>query len=291
LSHAIAKLPYGGIDTTKRLIDLLNDSPFRTWRRLSKTAGADLREVGKLKERVCRVMLDATSERDAVHRLRARWDALHAAAANNALYLSRLPKELSQVVIIDVLADEPEGLTGYKLPDGTVLYVGEEAFGCVEPYFDPTYCHTPSAAWSSPTVPIIRAYPSLSSTHASASAEVSGTAGAEEDSPMGGLAGFVSSAIRLIDVDLRKDLCNNIVLTGGGCKSRGFHERMQSDMNRLWDERTLPYVPRINPIQPDPLVASWIGGSILGSLTAPSVCIPKRDYEEHGPAIVHQRCF
>ncbi|ELR20609.1 actin subfamily protein [Acanthamoeba castellanii str. Neff] len=182
LSHAIKKLPYGGIDTTKKFIDLLNDSPFRTWRRLSKTAGADLREVGKLKERVCRVALDVATERDAAHQLHARWDALHAATANEALYLSRLPKELSQIVLTNVLDGEPVGITRYALPDGTVLRVGEEVFGCVETYFDPTYCHTTSSARSSAT---------------------------EEGPPMG-LAAFVSDAIQLIDDDLRKDLTSEL---------------------------------------------------------------------------------
>ncbi|ELR14501.1 actin subfamily protein [Acanthamoeba castellanii str. Neff] len=216
--HAIKKLPYGGIDTTKKLIDLLNDSPFRTWRRLSKTAGADLREVGKLKERVCQVALDVATERDAAHQLHARWDALHAATANEALFLSRLPKELSQIVLTNVLDGEPVGITSYTLPDGTVLRVGEEVFGCVETYFDPTYCHSTSSAQSSATVPlgrspVIRADPSLSSTHTSASAEVSDADRVEEGPPMG-LAAFVSDAIQLIDDDLRKDLYNNIVLSG-----------------------------------------------------------------------------
>jgi hypothetical protein len=91
-------------------------------------------------------------------------------------------------------------------------------FGCVETYFDPTYCHTTSSAQSSATVPlgrspIIRADSSLSSTHASASAEVSDADRVEEGPPMG-LAAFVSDAIQLIDDDLRKDLYNNIVLSG-----------------------------------------------------------------------------
>ena len=74
---------------------------------MAKTAGADLREMGKLKERVCRVALDETSARDATRQLHARWDALHAATANEALYLSRLPKELSHVVLTNVLDGEP----------------------------------------------------------------------------------------------------------------------------------------------------------------------------------------
>lgn len=107
------------------------------------------------------------------------------------------------------------GITSYTLPDGTVLRVGEEVFGCAETYFDPTYGAT---AGSSATVPlghspIIRAGPSLASTHTSASAETGAAARGEEDPPLG-LAAFVRNAIELTDDDLRKDLYNNIVLSG-----------------------------------------------------------------------------
>ena len=106
------------------------------------------------------------------------------------------------------------GITSYTLPDGTVLRVGEEVFGCVETYFDPTYgATTSSAAVPLGHSPVIRAGPSLASTHASASAETAAAARVEEDPPLG-LAAFVRNAIELTDDDLRKDLYNNIVLSG-----------------------------------------------------------------------------
>lgn len=53
--------------------------------------------------------------------------------------------------------------------------------------------------------------------------------------------------------------------------------------------------PRVRVYAPGQVVerkyASWIGGSILGSLgTFHQMWISKKEYEEHGPNIIEKRC-
>ena len=90
------------------------------------------------------------------------------------------------------------------------------------------------------------------------------------------------------DVDIRKDLYANIVLSGGSTMFPGFSERMQKEIGAL-----TPNNMKVNIIAPpERKYSSWIGGSILASLpTFQSMWISKEEYDESGPSIVHTKCF
>jgi actin-related protein/ubiquitin len=136
----------------------------------------------------------------------------------------------------------------YELPDGNVLIVGNERFRCPEVLFKPA------------------------------------TIGQEFD----GIAKQTYQSIMKCDVDIRKDLYGNIVLSGGTTMFVGIDKRMEKEIKAL-----APASMTIKIVAPPERKYSvWIGGSILASLsTFQQMWISKQEYDEAGPQIVHRKCF
>ena len=90
------------------------------------------------------------------------------------------------------------------------------------------------------------------------------------------------------DVDIRKDLYQNIVLSGGTTMFHGLADRMKAEISKL-----APSAMRVKVIATaDRRFSVWIGGSILASLsTFQQMWINKSEFEESGPTIVHRKCF
>ena len=136
----------------------------------------------------------------------------------------------------------------YELPDGNVIVIGNERFRCPEVLFQP------------------------------------GFIGKEAS----GIHDCTFQTIMKCDVDIRKDLYANIVLSGGTTMYPGIGERMTKELTAL-----APSTMKIKVVAPPERKYSvWIGGSILSSLsTFQSMWISKAEYDESGPAIVHRKCF
>ncbi|XP_011698158.1 PREDICTED: actin [Wasmannia auropunctata] len=98
----------------------------------------------------------------------------------------------------------------------------------------------------------------------------------------------VYNSIMKCDVDIRKDLYANNVLSGGTTMYPGIADRMQKEITAL-----APSTIKIKIIAPPERKYSvWIGGSILASLsTFQQMWISKQEYDESGPGIVHRKCF
>uniref|UniRef100_A0A8C5GRB1 Actin, alpha cardiac n=1 Tax=Gouania willdenowi TaxID=441366 RepID=A0A8C5GRB1_GOUWI len=96
------------------------------------------------------------------------------------------------------------------------------------------------------------------------------------------------SDIMKCDIDIRKDLYANNVLSGGTTMYPGIADRMQKEITAL-----APSTMKIKIIAPPERKYSvWIGGSILASLsTFQQMWISKQEYDEAGPSIVHRKCF
>ena len=114
------------------------------------------------------------------------------------------------------------------------------------------------------------------------------------------------NSIMKCDIDIRKDLYANTVLSGGTTMYPGIADRMQKEITAL-----APSTMKIKIIAPPERKYSvWIGGSILASLSTfqqvsfPLLCflhcltltsfqmwISKQEYDESGPSIVHRKCF
>jgi len=136
----------------------------------------------------------------------------------------------------------------YELPDGNVIVIGNERFRCPEVLFQPSFI------------------------------------GKEAQ----GIHDCTFQTIMKCDVDIRKDLYANIVLSGGTTMYPGIGERMTKELTAL-----APSTMKIKVVAPPERKYSvWIGGSILSSLsTFQSMWISKAEYDESGPAIVHRKCF
>uniref|UniRef100_A0AAR2K911 Actin alpha 1, skeletal muscle n=1 Tax=Pygocentrus nattereri TaxID=42514 RepID=A0AAR2K911_PYGNA len=95
-------------------------------------------------------------------------------------------------------------------------------------------------------------------------------------------------SIMKCDIDIRKDLYANNVLSGGTTMYPGIADRMQKEITAL-----APSTMKIKIIAPPERKYSvWIGGSILASLsTFQQMWISKQEYDEAGPSIVHRKCF
>eukprot|EP00009_Paramoeba_aestuarina_P014406 CAMPEP_0201535490 /NCGR_PEP_ID=MMETSP0161_2-20130828/59182_1 /ASSEMBLY_ACC=CAM_ASM_000251 /TAXON_ID=180227 /ORGANISM="Neoparamoeba aestuarina, Strain SoJaBio B1-5/56/2" /LENGTH=375 /DNA_ID=CAMNT_0047940709 /DNA_START=41 /DNA_END=1168 /DNA_ORIENTATION=+ len=90
------------------------------------------------------------------------------------------------------------------------------------------------------------------------------------------------------DVNIRLSMYGNIVLAGGNTMFPGLSERLSKEVRHL--APCSANVKVINP--PERKYSSWIGGSILGSLsTFPLMWISKTDYDEYGPSWVNQVCL
>jgi len=136
----------------------------------------------------------------------------------------------------------------YELPDGQVITVGNERFRCPEAIFQPSFL------------------------------------GME----IVGVHEGTFNSIMKCDIDIRKDLYANTVLSGGTTMYPGIADRMQKEITAL-----APSTMKIKIIAPPERKYSvWIGGSILASLsTFQQMWISKQEYDESGPSIVHRKCF
>jgi actin-related protein len=135
----------------------------------------------------------------------------------------------------------------YELPDGQVITIGNERFRCPEVLFKPNFI------------------------------------GLEQE----GIHKLTFQSIMKCDVDIRKDLYNNIVMSGGSTMFTGIAERMQKEIKSLAPESMT--IKIIAP--PERKYSVWIGGSILSSLsTFEEMWITKAEYDEAGPSIVHRKC-
>ena len=112
--------------------------------------------------------------------------------------------------------------------------------------------------------------------------------GLDERSNLEGIHKITHDAINTCDVDIRRDLYKDIVLSGGNTMFPGINERMTKEIKALAPASM--NVKVISPAERKYMV--WIGGSILASLsTFQHMYINRNDYQEAGPSIVHRKCF
>ena len=95
------------------------------------------------------------------------------------------------------------------------------------------------------------------------------------------------ASINASDIDVRKDLCKNIILSGGTTMYEGLSDRLKQEViNKM------PAGAEIRVIaSADRKYAVWKGASTLASLsTFASSWVTAEDYQEHGAAVVHRKC-
>lgn len=102
-----------------------------------------------------------------------------------------------------------------------------------------------------------------------------------------GIDKILSNSINECDNKIQNRLYSNILLAGGTSLIKGFNERIKNEITRTVSETT-----KIEVIShQDPLISSWVGGSIFISLEQfKQISITSNDYQESGPAIALTKC-
>ena len=101
-----------------------------------------------------------------------------------------------------------------------------------------------------------------------------------------GIQDLVYGAVMKSDIDLRNYLLKNILLSGGNTMFPGLKERVTKEVSCLVNTGVDVKVTA----PPERRLSSWIGGSILASLSDfYKICISKYEYDEYGPSIVHRK--
>jgi len=107
-----------------------------------------------------------------------------------------------------------------------------------------------------------------------------------------GVHQMIYDAVTKCDVDIRRELYNNVIVTGGNSLLPGFHERLANELPEVAPQQ-MPYKVKITstPNTTERKFSVWIGGSILASLgTFQQMWVSKAEYEEHGRSIVERKC-
>ncbi|KAJ6561863.1 actin family [Mycena capillaripes] len=135
-----------------------------------------------------------------------------------------------------------------ELPDGQFITIGNEHFWAPEALFKPSLIGSESA----------------------------------------GVHETIYNSIQKCDLDLRRELYGNIVLSGGSTMFPGIADRMQRELSVL----APPSVKVKIHAPPERKCSVWIGGSILTSLsTFQNMWCSKQEYDESGPGIIHRSEF
>ena len=101
-----------------------------------------------------------------------------------------------------------------------------------------------------------------------------------------GLQDLVYGAVMKCDIDLRNYLLRNILLSGGNTMFPGLKERVTKEVTSLVNTGMKVKVTA----PPERNMSSWIGGSILASLSDfYKLCISKDEYDEYRPSLVHRK--
>ena len=136
----------------------------------------------------------------------------------------------------------------YELPDGNYVTLTDQRIRCPEALFRPSYIG--------------------------------------KEGP--GIHEICHYSIQKCDIDLRKELYYNIILSGGTTMIKGLSERLTEDLKIILGG-ALSEV-RVKPSENK--FAIWQGGAIASNLEPfKSQWITKEEYEESGATIVHRKCF
>ena len=138
----------------------------------------------------------------------------------------------------------------YELPDGSQLEIGNERFKIPEVLFS----------------------------------------GTENVVGFTGIHQMVYDSITRCDMDIRRELYGNLVVTGGNSLFGGFTDRLQKKLTELTTQNM-----KVKLIAPQSSIerrfSSWIGGSILACLGSfQQMWMSKQEYDEHGAILVERKC-
>lgn len=97
-----------------------------------------------------------------------------------------------------------------------------------------------------------------------------------------------NDSVKKCDAAIRKQLFENIVISGGSSMFEGLPERFEKELSQIVDKST-----KLNIVAPkNRIYSTWIGGSMFASSSEfEGAAIKKADYDEKGYAIVSNLNF
>lgn len=139
----------------------------------------------------------------------------------------------------------------YRMPDGRELTLTEERWKCPEALFNPSMVGLESF----------------------------------------GVAGLVWESISRCEIDLRKQLLSNVVLSGGSTMFRGFTERLTSELRGSAPVASRQDIRVVQANNKDQKNAVWTGGQVYATLRSmqEDMWMYYEDYEEHGASYIHDK--
>merc|ERR1719433_454842 len=176
----------------------------------------------------------------------------HGFTTSSGMEIVRDIKEKVAYVAVDFEAEmtkvEESDDTNYGLPDGQIITVGSERLRCSEALFQPNML------------------------------------GKE----MKGIHKLAYESINKCANDDRREMYENIVLSGGSTMFTNMGARLREEMTAL-----APASHKVTVLsQPERVYSAWIGGSILSTLSSfQEMWVMKDTYDEEGPRIIHRMCF
>ena len=137
----------------------------------------------------------------------------------------------------------------YEMPDGNIVTIANERFRVPEVLFNPTL--------------------------------------AGREMRNGGIHETAHATVQKCDVDIRRSLYTNLILSGGTTMYPGIGERLQKELAKL-----VPADVKVKVLaSPERKYMVWIGGALLTTLSSfKQMWVSKHEYEECGVSIVHQKC-
>lgn len=148
----------------------------------------------------------------------------------------------------------------YELPDGNEVQIGSDRFKVPEVLFNPALVSTFPDAQTISNMGVL---------------------------PLQSITSLVMESIAKVDVDVRKELYNGIIIAGGSSMLPNVRERLEREVLEQ-----APGQARVKVIASQNIMERkygvWIGGSILASLGSFQQCwMSKQEYEEKGAQLIH----
>ena len=137
----------------------------------------------------------------------------------------------------------------YILPDGEVISIGKELFEIPEILFQSTLF----------------------------------------ENSFNGIHELINYSLMKCNDNIRNELFENIVITGGNSLIKNFDKRLKNELKKI------PFSPtNINFIEiktNERKYSDWLGGSIFAYYLPSNIWIMKEEYDEFGPSIIHKKCY
>lgn len=190
-------------------------------------------------------------------------------------------------------------MINYELPDKTVIAMGTERFSVPEQYFISATSPSAATSPSHPDTSDSSANPGIVKTFESERVVKRGISVPEFVCEVGGMT---------TEAELRKELFQNIILTGGSSCFENMPTRLEREVVNALSTYQLPLsaggtgsgagtlggnlrVKVIAAHAQERKIGAFLGGSILASLGSfHEMWMSKAEYAEHGAALIHKKC-